>query len=646
METAEITRLEDEVIEAVQRHDFPKVRRLIGAVAERGGSAAEFQRLLAEQKAANDKLEKQIEDLQAPPLVCGVVLGPSPDDPAGVIVGSGSQRIEVRIAPRTGLAPADLEPGLEAWLNQDRQLVKVRRPTTSGEAAEVTAVLPGGQLEVKGHGNIDLVVEPVPALRAAAPAVGDRVRIDPQLAVAFAKLPPPENRDLELEEVPDVSYDDIGGLDEHIAQVREAIELPYLYHHLFRQYDLRRPKGILLYGPPGCGKTMLAKAIANSLTAAITTNLGQIAGALRLLLRLRRDGEPREPRQAIAADYLAWARGAALPAGEQETVEMERHLESFLDSRGIASEAADLSFELERAERQAAATSRAYFISIKGPELLNKWVGETELSIRRLFQQAKRRASPATPVVMFFDEIEALFRQRGSRTSADMESTVVPQFLAEIDGVEELRDVILIGATNRQDLLDPAILRPGRLDAKIKIDRPRRDGAQAILRKYLTPALPIAPSEVAAAGTALAAMETLIERTARVLYAEASALHVTGRQVEGRSKTLPCNQFVSGALLESVVNRAKRRAVKREIASGERGLRWDDLAASLREEFEQNKDQLVATTLQIAETGLTIEVAMAEDAAGDIVGAPPGDPWLQLPVRPWRAQDALGGAAG
>jgi proteasome-associated ATPase len=644
MEPTETTRLAEQIIQAARAHEDDRARQLIAAALQRSGSVADYQRLLAEQRAINAQLEKQIGELQVPPLFCGTVLGPSPDDPAGVIVGSGGQRIEVRVAPQAGMKPADLQPGLEAWLNQDRQLVKVRQPAWWGEVAEVMAVLPGGQLEVKSRGNTELVVEPVPALRAANPAVGDRIRIDPQLAVAFEKLPPQENRELELDEVPDVTYDDIGGLDEHIAQIREAIELPYLYHHLFRRYELRRPKGILLYGPPGCGKTMLAKAIANSLTAAITRNLEQIAEALRLLARLRR-GE--EAPAACAGDYLAWARRLERSAAGEEGAAMASDLEAFLASRGIAGEPDALAAELERAERQLATTSRAYFISIKGPELLNKWVGETELSIRRLFLQAKRRASPATPVVMFFDEIEALFRQRGSRVSSDMESTVVPQFLAEIDGVEELRDVILIGATNRQDLLDPAILRPGRLDAKIKVDRPQRDGARAILRKYLPPTLPLAAAEAAAAGTAAAAIERMIGRAADVLYSAASALHVTGRQVEGRSKTLPWSQFVSGALLESVVSRAKRRALKREIEGGDEGLCWDDLSAALRQEFEQNKDQLVATTLNLAETGLTIEVAMDETAGGSAgAAAAPGiDPWLAPAERPWFGAETPGGAA-
>jgi proteasome-associated ATPase len=500
----------------------------------------------------------------------------------------------------------------------------------SGEATEILAILEDGRLQVKGRGSEEIIVDPIVSLATAGLRIGDRVRIDTQLAVALEKLPQQENMELELEAVPDVTYADIGGLDEHIEQIREAIELPYLYNHLFSQYVLRRPKGILLYGPPGCGKTLIAKAIANSLTSEIARNSKNLAETLSLLVKLR-IGElaPEELGEAYAAWHQEVHRRTS-PHVEApiSPVRVEEELRYFLATRGV--DPIDLEEEHRQAQARLQERPQAYFMSIKGPELLNKWVGETEQSIRKLFLQAKRRASPATPVIMFFDEIEALFRRRGSRVSSDMESTVVPQFLSEMDGVEELTNVIIIGATNRQDLLDPAILRPGRLDAKIKIERPGREASRAIFGKYLVPSLPIAPEEVAAAGSVAAALESLTERAVGIVFSDASQYHVAGRQVEGGKKSFRLREFISGAMIESVVSRCKRRALKREIDSGERGIHWAALLDSIREEFDQNKDQLVSTALSLSEEELTIELVLAR---GETVR--PQNPWLRPLDRPW-----------
>jgi proteasome-associated ATPase len=626
MDLAKLRDLENRIVEAIQLGDFPRAYRLIESIAE---SSTNAERERGPLEAKIQDLEKKLKELREPPLKWGLILGPSPDDDNNVLIGCGGQRLEVRIAAETpGLKPKDLQPGWEAWLNQDHQITKVRPPGMSGETTEILAILDDGRLQVKGHGSEEIIVDPLVSLDPSGLHVGDRVRIDPQLAVALEKLPPIEAKDLELEAVPDVTYADIGGLDEHIEQIREAIELPYLYHHLFARYELRRPKGILLYGPPGCGKTLIAKAIANSLTSEIARNTKNLADTLALLRKvLASELSATE----LAAAYAAWHQEVhrrPSAAGEPSPSHVEEELRHFLATRGV--EPVDIEEEHRRAQQRLLERPQAYFMSIKGPELLNKWVGETEQSIRKLFMQAKRRASPATPVIMFFDEIEALFRRRGSRVSSDMESTVVPQLLSEMDGVEELVNVIIIGATNRQDLLDPAILRPGRLDAKIKVDRPGREASRAIFGKYLIPTLPIAPEEISAAGSASAAVDSLIDRAVGILFSDASQYHVAGQQVEGGKKTFRLREFVSGAMIESVVSRAKRRALKQEIDSGEKGIAWPGLLESMREEFEQNKDQLVSTALNLSEEGLTIELVLARGET-----AVPQNSWLLPMQRPW-----------
>jgi plasmid stabilization system protein ParE len=370
---------------------------------------------------------------------------------------------------------------------------------------------------------------------------------------------------------------------------------------------------------------MLAKAIANSLSKEILRNSKDLETTLLAL------AEMRSP-EAAADCYRRWrgeVRGLSAIPEAAESEGQVRQVETFLRSRGIE-EGADYTAELARVRTVLAADPKAFFMSIKGPELLNKWVGETEHSIRRLFIQAKRKASPATPVIMFFDEIEALFRRRGSRSTSDMESTVVPQFLSEIDGVEELRDVIIIGATNRQDLLDAAILRPGRLDTKIKVERPTREGAVSIFRKYLTEDLPISGDGALDKDSRIAEM---VRMATEALYSGRSLIRATGKRIEGGEKRIPCSQVMSGAMIENIVARAKKRAVRREIENGPAGISWNDLQEAIREELLQNKDQLAAQELLISEEEFVAEVRLAD-------ADEPGSEnlrWFQPPARPWAA---------
>jgi proteasome-associated ATPase len=349
-------------------------------------------------------------------------------------------------------------------------------------------------------------------LRPVKLKVGDHILMDSKSGYLLEKLPKSEVEDLALEEVPDIRYEDIGGLSTQIEAIRDAVELPYLYADYYREHKLAPPKGVLLYGPPGCGKTMIAKAVANNLAQKVSEKRGE--------------------------------------------------------------------------------KIKGFFMNIKGPELLNKYVGETERKIREIFQKAKEKAAEDVPVVVFFDEMDALFRTRGSGISSDVETTIVPQLLAEIDGVEGLKNVIVIGASNRQDLIDPAILRPGRLDVKIKIDRPDRGAAADIMVKYLTPDIPIHEQEVEPHGGDIqAAIARLIETSVDAMYAIADDnrfLEVT--YANGDKELLYFKDFASGAMMESVVRRAKKLALKRYIASGEKGIKLDDLVAAVREEFKENED--------------------------------------------------------
>jgi len=509
----------DKEIDALRRRlaDAPlRMRQLEERLLETKG-------LLAQESAKNEKLSftlresrehianlrDEVDKLSQPPSAYGVVVGRNDDDTVDVL--ANGRKMKVNVHPDVDLDV--LELGAEVVLNESFNVVSSRRPEGHGDVVTIKEILDDGiRAIVVGRADEEIVCELADALRGVHLRSGDTVRRDPRSNMLLEKLPRPEVEDLLLEEVPDIAYTDIGGLDQQIEQIADAVELPFLYQDLFAEHHLPAPKGILLYGPPGCGKTLIAKAVANSVAKKVAARTG--------------------------------------------------------DEKG-----------------------RSYFINIKGPELLNKYVGETERQIRLVFQRAREKSEEGWPVIVFFDEMDSMFRTRGSGISSDMESTIVPQLLAEIDGVEGLRNVIVIGATNREDLIDPAILRPGRLDVKIKIERPDAGAARQIFSRYLTSEIPIAASEIESAGSIDSAIGSMIDRTVAEMYRDDEDnrfLEVT--YANGDKEVLFYRDFSSGAMIENVVRRAKKLAIKRVIAGGERGVTTTDLVDSIRQEFREHED--------------------------------------------------------
>jgi proteasome-associated ATPase len=392
-------------------------------------------------------------------------------------------------------------------------VVDVRAFDPAGEVMTIKEVMADARLVVVGPAGEERVVGLAGPMKDAALRVGDAVRLEGRSGLVHERLVRPEVEELVLEEVPEITYEQIGGLGSQIETIRDAVELPYLHKQIFEDYQLSAPKGVLLYGPPGCGKTLIAKAVANSLARAVAAKTGS-------------------------------------------------------------------------------ADARSYFLNVKGPELLNKYVGETERQIRLIFARAKEKSDEGVPVIVFFDEMDSLFRTRGSGVSSDVESTIVPQLLSELDGVEALKNVIVIGASNREDLIDPAILRPGRLDVKIKIERPDAAAAREIFGIYLRGQLPLATGDLeAGGGDQGVVVGTMIERTVDAMYASADEnrfLEVT--YASGDKETLYFRDFASGAMIENVVRRAKKAAIKREIAGGGRGVSAADLVEAVRQEFREHED--------------------------------------------------------
>ncbi len=455
-------------------------------------------------------LRDEVEKLTQPPSVYGTFIDFNHDGTVDVFA-SGRK---MRVAMHPAIDPVDVQRGNEVVLNEAFTVIAVRESDGQGEVVTVKEVLDERRVLIYGRADEERVAELSDALRDTKLRSGDALLLDVRSNLLTEKLARQEVEDLVLEEVPDISYADVGGLDTQIEAITDAVELPYLHRRLFADYELPAPKGILLYGPPGCGKTLIAKAVANSL-----------------------------------------AQKVALITGNTNV--------------------------------------RSYFLNIKGPELLNKYVGETERQIRLVFQRAREKADEGVPVIVFFDEMDSLFRTRGTGISSDMESTIVPQLLAEIDGVESLRDVIVIGATNREDLIDPAILRPGRLDVKIKIERPNEEAATQIFSRYLHSQLPMDEHVISelGGGDRDKATMAIIEQTVNDMYRvddDNRFLEVTYQG--GDKEILYFKDFASGAMIENIVRRAKKLAVKREIASEGRGIRPQDLLDSIRQEYRENED--------------------------------------------------------
>ncbi len=532
--TTQISFLEEEIA-ALRRRlaDSPVQARLLEErLRETETSLASVtgqnDRLASTLREARDQivaLKEEVDRLAQPPSGFGVFLNGCEDGTADVF--TGGRKMRVSVSP--GIELDELRPGQEVVLNEALNVVIAQGYETIGEVVMLKEILEDGDRAlVISHADEERVARLAEPLREATLRAGDSLLLEPRSGYVYERIPKAEVEELILEEVPDITYSAIGGLSGQIEQIRDAIELPYLHADLFREHQLRPPKGVLLYGPPGCGKTLIAKAVANSLAKQVAARTAELASQ----------------------------NGSAGETGAQ------------------------------------AKEGKSFFLNIKGPELLNKYVGETERHIRLVFQRAREKASEGMPVIVFFDEMDSIFRTRGSGVSSDVENTIVPQLLSEIDGVEGLENVIVIGASNREDMIDPAILRPGRLDVKIKIERPDAEAARDIFSKYVVPSLPLHPDDLAEhGGSAGSTVGEMIQRVVERMYSETEEnrfLEVT--YANGDKEVLYFKDFNSGAMIQNIVDRAKKMAIKEYLDTRQKGLRVAHLLTACVDEFKENED--------------------------------------------------------
>ncbi len=534
--TTQVSFLEEEVSALRSRlADSPRQahlleQRLREAESNLAAITGQNERLAGTLREARDQiiaLKEEVDRLAQPPSGFGIFLQATEDGTADVF--TGGRKMRVSVSPSVSLE--ELRPGQEVVLNEALNVVIAQGFETVGEVVMLKEVMEDGtRALVISHADEERIARLAEPLLGQTLRAGDSLLLEPRSGYVYERIPKAEVEELILEEVPDISYSEIGGLGPQIEQIRDAIELPYLHADLFREHKLRPPKGVLLYGPPGCGKTLIAKAVANSLAKQVAARTARDAAE---------NGQP-EPADSGA------------PGKER----------------------------------------RSFFLNIKGPELLNKYVGETERHIRLVFQRAREKASEGMPVIVFFDEMDSIFRTRGSGVSSDVENTIVPQLLSEIDGVEGLENVIVIGASNREDMIDPAILRPGRLDVKIKIERPDAEAARDIFTKYVQTDLPLHPDDLAEhGGVKDATVAEMIQRVVERMYSETEEnrfLEVT--YANGDKEVLYFRDFNSGAMIQNIVDRAKKMAIKEFLETGQKGLRVAHLLTACIDEFKENED--------------------------------------------------------
>ena len=532
--TTQISFLEEEIATLRRRlADSPMQARLLEerlreTEASLASVTGQNDRLVGTLREARDQivaLKEEVDRLAQPPSGFGIFLSACEDGTVDVF--TGGRKMRVSVSPSIELA--DLKPGQEVVLNEALNVVIAQGFETIGEVVMLKEILEDGDRAlVISHADEERIARLAEPLRDAPLRTGDSLLLEPRSGYVYERIPKAEVEELILEEVPNITYSEIGGLSGQIEQIRDAIELPYLHADLFKEHQLRPPKGVLLYGPPGCGKTLIAKAVANSLAKQVAARTAELA---------RKNGTEHAP-------------GAQAKEG------------------------------------------KSFFLNIKGPELLNKYVGETERHIRLVFQRAREKASEGMPVIVFFDEMDSIFRTRGSGVSSDVENTIVPQLLSEIDGVEGLENVIVIGASNREDMIDPAILRPGRLDVKIKIERPDAEAARDIFSKYVVSSLPLHPDDKAEhGGSAAATVDEMIQRVVERMYSETEEnrfLEVT--YANGDNEVLYFKDFNSGAMIQNIVDRAKKMAIKEFLETRQKGLRVAHLLTACVDEFKENED--------------------------------------------------------
>jgi proteasome-associated ATPase len=486
--------------------------RLHETQANLAGITGQNERLVSTLKEAREQiiaLKEEVDRLAQPPSGYGVFLETREDGTVDIF--TGGRKLRVNVSPAIDVD--ELQRGQEVMLNEALNVVEALAFEQQGEVVSLKELFADGERAlVIAHADEERIIKLAEPLRGLTLRPGDSLMLDTRSGFAYEKIHKAEVEELVLEEVPDISYEEIGGLSSQIEMIRDAVELPYLHADLFREHQLRPPKGVLLYGPPGCGKTLIAKAVANSLAKKVAEKTGQ--------------------------------------------------------------------------------EGKSFFLNIKGPELLNKYVGETERHIRLVFQRAREKATAGTPVIIFFDEMDSIFRTRGSGVSSDVENTIVPQLLSEIDGVEGLENVIVIGASNREDMIDPAILRPGRLDVKIKIERPDAEAAKDIFSKYILTGLPLHPDDLKENGSsAEATVDAMIQRVVERMYSETEDnrfLEVT--YANGDKEVLYFKDFNSGAMIQNIVDRAKKMAIKQFLDTGQKGMRVAHLMSACIDEFHENED--------------------------------------------------------